>query len=382
MALFNRFPWTNFHELNLDWVIRVAGDAEKALPKIDEAVGRVEQAVQNSETAVDNANAAVGEAEEAANNADAAADKLRNLTVGAESIPTDAPAQAYVRDTATGFDIRFYIPVGASGVNAAANMIDNSNFKDPVNQRGESSYSSGFTIDRWYFSADGSNASFNVAANGITITNTASNYCNFTQYNDRVDPNKGYTFAVCDSKGNISLVNGRAGVRVSQNTDFGSLAADMSGANPAFIVSVNSGKSVTLVWAAAYEGIFSQSDIPAYTIPRFSDEYINACRYYYVVTPDDIMVAGIATGTNSFRFNIPLKVPMRAEPVLTIGNISWLRNHGTQISDRTISQYTISNRKSSVDVNITMTGNSLTTNWAAGAQLSGGVSLNAEIVAG
>lgn len=382
MALFNRFPWTNFHELNLDWVIRVAGDAEKALPKIDEAVGRVEQAVQNSETAVDNANAAVGEAEEAANNADAAANKLRNLTVGAESIPTDAPAQAYVRDTAAGFDIRFYIPVGASGVNAAANMIDNSNFRNPVNQRGENAYTSGFTIDRWYFSADGSNASFNVAANGITIANTASNYCNFTQYNDRVDPGKGYTFAVCDSNGNISLVNGRAGVRVSQNTDFGSLAVDMSGANPAFVVSVNSGKSVTLVWAAAYEGIFSQSDLPAYVVPRFSEEFANACRYYYCVTATDICVAGVAVGANLFRFNVPFVTKMRVSPTITLGSISWLRSNGNNVSNLAISTYRSDERGVSSDVNVTFASNILTTSQPCVAQVSGGLSFDAEIVAG
>ena len=30
MSIFDRFPWTNFHELNLDEIIRYAEDAKKS----------------------------------------------------------------------------------------------------------------------------------------------------------------------------------------------------------------------------------------------------------------------------------------------------------------------------------------------------------------
>lgn len=33
MALFNQFPWTNFHELNLDWLLRKVADMEQAFPE-------------------------------------------------------------------------------------------------------------------------------------------------------------------------------------------------------------------------------------------------------------------------------------------------------------------------------------------------------------
>ncbi len=33
MALFNQFPWTNFHELNLDWLLRKVAEMEQAFPE-------------------------------------------------------------------------------------------------------------------------------------------------------------------------------------------------------------------------------------------------------------------------------------------------------------------------------------------------------------
>ena len=33
MALFNNFPWTNFHELNLDWLLRKVAEMEQAFPE-------------------------------------------------------------------------------------------------------------------------------------------------------------------------------------------------------------------------------------------------------------------------------------------------------------------------------------------------------------
>ena len=33
MALFNQFPWTNFHELNLDWLLKKVAEMEQAFPE-------------------------------------------------------------------------------------------------------------------------------------------------------------------------------------------------------------------------------------------------------------------------------------------------------------------------------------------------------------
>ena len=33
MALFNNFPWTNFHELNLDWLLKKVAEMEQAFPE-------------------------------------------------------------------------------------------------------------------------------------------------------------------------------------------------------------------------------------------------------------------------------------------------------------------------------------------------------------
>lgn len=75
-----RFPFTNFHELNLDWILELAKkfselvppmetaveDVQKALDDANEAVTKASEALTNANDAVDTANEAKEIAEEAA----------------------------------------------------------------------------------------------------------------------------------------------------------------------------------------------------------------------------------------------------------------------------------------------------------------------------
>ena len=42
MPLFNNFPYTNFHELNQDWLIKTVKEVKDKTEDIDEAVAEAE----------------------------------------------------------------------------------------------------------------------------------------------------------------------------------------------------------------------------------------------------------------------------------------------------------------------------------------------------
>jgi len=63
--------------------------------------------------------------------------------------------------------------VHTSQVGAPYNLLDNTNFKNPVNQRNESTYNGpGYTIDRWMFKYD--TVSLTVNDSYIKISNTSA----------------------------------------------------------------------------------------------------------------------------------------------------------------------------------------------------------------
>lgn len=75
MGLFEHWPYTNFHDLNLDWII-------KKLPEVFTASA---QAVQSAETAVEAKNDAVAAKEDAQSSAENAASSEENAERSAES---------------------------------------------------------------------------------------------------------------------------------------------------------------------------------------------------------------------------------------------------------------------------------------------------------
>lgn len=70
---FNRYPYTDFHELNLDWIISKLKDLKDA---IDEAAASAKDANNSAAAAASSAEAAAGSADAAANSAEDAANAV------------------------------------------------------------------------------------------------------------------------------------------------------------------------------------------------------------------------------------------------------------------------------------------------------------------
>lgn len=203
------------------------------------------------------------------------------------------------------------------------NLLDNSDFTNPVNQRGQTSYTGGgYAIDRWLL---GINAVVvNVLGDGIEITGGDSTYN--APYIQKVPENltgKTMTLAVCDSDGVIETVTGtvQTDSACSTNTTYGSISFYHSSSDGTLWaqINVNYGGSKIFRWAALYEGSYTADTLPPYVPKGYAAELAECLRYFRKG------VQGVTIGTqyNNSGSIFSLSVPgMRIKPTTTLTDIT------------------------------------------------------------
>lgn len=222
----------------------------------------------------------------------------RITDMGAPTDSADAATKGYV-DTA----VRKAAP---------RNLMDNSDFRNPVNQRGisitQSLYTFDYTIDRWriYGGTDGGKSGIRLTDNGVTISLGGSG-----AYFDQLlhlDVSKTYTF-VAETDDGIYLVSGvpstgceNAMLKLETNKD-GYLRC-------AFI---NISKDHNIHWAALYEGEFTADTLPEYRPKGYGAELAECMRYYYKEDTAHIV--------NSGKIETSFLAKMRVIPTVTV--TSW-----------------------------------------------------------
>ena len=218
----------------------------------------------------------------------------------------------------------------------AHNLLDNSDFRNPVNQRGKTSYSaSGYTIDRWYLYDPNGDGTVTINNGYISLTGgsgAVSLSCRFPK--GFLDANKTYTARICDNLGNINPT----GLYFWDSFD-------------SFELSAGAGETKNIAWAALYEGAYDASTLPAYQPKGYAAELAECMRYYYQSNDNkygqDGLIIRRATnidgGTNSYCLeSIDLPVPMRITPTITVydddGNANCVKEmySNTQIQNTSI----------------------------------------------
>ena len=179
------------------------------------------------------------------------------------------------------------------------NLLDNSNFRKPVNQREKTSYSgTTYTIDRWWLQTDTGTAS--IGDNGLTLATNDSTSCKIMQYVEKLDINKVYTFVIKDTSENVYLIHSVPNERNEEKTSFGSMIVNMTNINndnkSVFSISLDPGTTITLIWAALYEGSYTAETLPPYVPKGYATE-LAECRRYAKYTTTTL--AGIAHGYDS-----------------------------------------------------------------------------------
>lgn len=161
------------------------------------------------------------------------------------------------------------------------NLLDNSDFRNPVNQRGQTSYSGMwvYSIDRWVAWLDASNsATVSVINGGITpypgmvIQRIESKY---------IDSSKTYTLAAMTGDGLLvlsgkitsttqSATNANNGIYFNYNADVDVYQFKLAGLTSAS----------KFVWAALYEGSYTADTLPPYVPKGYAVELAECLRYF------------------------------------------------------------------------------------------------------
>ena len=193
---------------------------------------------------------------------------------------------------------------------APRNLLDNSDFSNPVNQRGKTSYNNGYTIDRW----NASNANINVIVGDGKITlsksKTGGTFCQYLPFDVT---GKRLTLAI-----NTSI-----GLLLHSFVSDGDDLLKIEGLSSYFGVKVTDGITQLLIyfsdsstiefdlyWAALYEGEYTADTLPKYQPKGYGAELAECLRYYQHNT------SGLFVSAGQYLY-VTLQFPMRIIPTIT-----------------------------------------------------------------
>lgn len=256
------------------------------------------------------------------------------------------------------------------------NLLDNSDFRNPVNQRGLTEYASGskrYTLDRWR-----ATAAVTVTVNDyyVTFSNTASTgYAVVQPLTDKQTPKPGemVTLACEDSDGKVIFgvvrmpLTGSAVAVTEDGVSLMMYAAD--GTEKArFAISLSGNTTKGFKWAALYRA--KCNSVPNYIAKGFAAELAECQRYYQVITAPANLTLGLAYAINATRVYAHLKLqPMREAPRLVSADGVRLGKSGFSDNVDTVTVFAFSPNTGDTTLEIAVTsGTSMATGdvWRLG----------------
>ena len=220
------------------------------------------------------------------------------------------------------------------------NLLDNSDFTNPVNQRGVTTTTGKvYGIDRWV--GNGDNTVMTITDGGITVTGSY-----LAQGLEFPYTEKTLTIAAKSKNGDIAIAsctvpvatiyqwlctnggsNGKIWVGIMQ-TDKGMLRVN---------IYCNNGDTVE--WAALYEGEHTIDTLPEYQPKGYAVE-LAECRRYFRRKNGTLLPGFINGNIKQIVVNVENDEPFYKFPTFEINAISWIRGSGKNIT--TIPTWTIS----------------------------------------
>lgn len=168
------------------------------------------------------------------------------------------------------------------------NLLDNSDFTNPVNQLGQTNYTdNAYTIDRWLLQSSSEKSALTIGTGNIQLANNAA--IGKTIFTQRLAdlPFGVYTFALATNHGITTVTTNVTGSNIDYpaspigNSDW-RININTEGAFPQVRVFDETANASTLMlyWAALYEGEYTAETLPPY-VPKGYVEELAKCRMYY-----------------------------------------------------------------------------------------------------
>lgn len=213
------------------------------------------------------------------------------------------------------------------------NLLINSDFRNPINQRYLSAYEGWdnrvYTIDRWCLGATDYGRTLEVCDGYVRYTNPNEQYQSFwLQQFERTLPEDDYTItvAVKSVTGNNvwvgNLINGTSGVEWGNSSSFnlqsGINTFTFHGECAGLYFQASISSAAELYWVKLEQGKTSTS-----FVPRMFQEELFLCRRYYD-SICGIRVPGVEKyeDTKTLSFSIPRTTQMRGEVTVSTSGVS------------------------------------------------------------
>ena len=263
------------------------------------------------------------------------------------------------------------------------NLLDNSDFRNPVNQRGfvsgRSVESYAYFIDRW-INGEESSIIPDLSNNGINPNGAIyQRLDNLSAY-----IGKSMTFAIGLSSGNIIVASGTLtdvtdnDMTIFNTTDGSNEIAIGSNTNMwyAWINYPNS----TIKWAALYEGSYTANTLPPYIPKGYTAELAECQRYFWLCDNSYFSEgSGYAFSSTECRFMISTPQTMRISPSIRADNNN-TTSYGIKliINGKVLTPKTVSVRRANNRLCLTLGGN-FTTNTVGVMRIESQLSFSADL---
>lgn len=202
---------------------------------------------------------------------------------------------------------------------APRNLLDNSDFRNPVNQRGQTNYSlsawGGYCIDRWTAYAD--DATVTIGSGGLTLSGGIYQPISsdvVSMYNGKV-----LTLAV-KIAGTVYCCSGEVNQigtwhrSARLDTPYGYIAFETENNDYMYAIIDNSTTPSVVEWAALYEGAYTAETLPEYQPKGYAAELAECQRYFYRRNFLCVLHPANKNNLSEYRGEIMFPVEMRTNP--------------------------------------------------------------------
>lgn len=261
---------------------------------------------------------------------EAALDQIALWRIEVSGANISAPAQLF-----SVMSPGMYATIQASKAKSPFNLLDNSDWTNPVNQRNASPYRGlGYSLDRWIVPDDES--ALTTGSGFVLIQNdSATSAAMFTQRLPKGTLKAGqtYTGAIWLEDGSVICGNGvcvdSGGVELTSTSNDVYVQIAPSSAYDNFRLNVRPGKYARVKHVALYAGAYTAETLPDYRPKGYGAE-LAECQRYYVHNVRQGYGYTTSTTLNAF---VALPVSLRVNPSsVTVSNLGTVRGNGQNIT--------------------------------------------------